>query len=359
MNKIKKSILPFSLLTLAAVLIGVFFIYSKNTQSASGFVKPQRGDISRQLRFSGKIEAENTFDLGFERSGKISKIYVNVGDKVKKGQLLAELDSQDASISYSQAIADRQVVQAQLEQAQKNEDIQKSKLKSMKESDSANKYDKNAQKKVIDQTQSAIDAQVALLQKADEAVRNSSLQRNKTKMYAPADGVVTRQSLEQGETVSAYAPVISLMGDSTLEIQAYVSELEVKQISLGDKVQVKIDDNEAENLEATISVIDPAETNTTGVSTYKVTLIPDFSVDKIKSGMTIDMILNFGERKNALIIPNASVLWEGEKSFVLVTSDDLQIKKEVKLGVADNSGNVELLSGIGEQDEIVSFSSVK
>lgn len=359
MNKIKKTILPFSLLALAAVLVGVFFTYSKNTQSASGFVKPQRGDIAEQLRFSGKIQAENTFDLGFERSGKVLKIYANVGDKVKKGQLLAELDSQDASISYAQAVADRQVAQAQLEQAQKNRDIQKSKLKSVKESDSANKYDKDAQKKVVDQTQAAIDAQTALLQRADEAVQNSSLQRNKTKMYAPVDGIVTKQSLEQGEAVSAYAPAISLMGDSTLEIQAYVSEIEVKQISLGDKVQVKIDDNQAENLEATVSVIDPAETNAAGVSSYKVTFMPNFAVEKIKSGMTVDLMLNLEENKNMLIIPSSSVFWEGEKSFVLLIDNDSQIKKEVELGVVDSSGNVELLSGIGEQDEIVSFNSTK
>jgi len=359
MNKLKKIILPFSIFILVVVLAGVFFANSKSSKSAFGVVNPQRGNIAEQLRFSGKVQAQNTFDLGFEKAGKIVKIYVAVGDKVKKGQLLAELNPQDASISYAQALADKNVTRSQLEQAQKNKDIQEAKLKSVKQSDTANKYDKNAQMGVIDQSQAAIDAQQALLQKADETVKNSSLQLSKTKLYAPVDGIITKQSLEPGEIVSAYAPVISLSSDSTLEIQAYVSEIEVAKISLGDKVQVKLDSNQGENLEASVATIDPAETNVSGVATYKVTFTPAFALEKIKSGMAVELTLSLAEKKDVLIVPAKSVFQEAGKAFVLTIVNDSQVKKEVQLGAADQAGNVQVLSGIGEQDGIVSFNSTK
>ncbi|HBI33782.1 MAG TPA: hypothetical protein DEA43_03150 [Candidatus Moranbacteria bacterium] len=359
MEKIKKFILPVAVFLLLAAIGGTSFANSQNGKSAVEFVSPQKGDIVDQLRFSGKVQPKNMFDLGFERSGKVSKVYVKVGDKVQKGQLLSELNPEEANISYSQAISDQEVSQAQLEQAKNDMNAQKAKLKSVEKSSTANKYDEKYQQEIKNQSEDNIKAKEALLKKANETVQNSSVQMRKTKLYAPADGIITKQALEQGEVVSAYVPVISLMWDSTLEIQAYVSEIEVSKISLGDKVQVKIETNQTENLEATVSIIDPAETNLSGVSSYKVAFIPTFPVEKIKSGMAVDLILNLGEKKDALIIPSKSVFKEGEKSFVLLMVENSQIKKEIQLGVADQNGSVEVLSGIGTQDEIVSFNSTK
>jgi len=359
MNRIKNIIVPISIVVLLAVLVGISFANSQNGKSVVEFVSPQKGNITDQLRFSGKVQSENTFDLGFQVSGKVAKVYVKVGDKVKKGQLLSELNPEEANISYSQAISDQEVAQAQLEQAKDDKDAQEAKLKSVEKSSTANKYDEKYQKEVENQSESNISVKEALLRKANEAIHNSRLQVGKTKLYAPIDGIITKQSLGVGEVVYFYTPVISLIGNSTLEIQAYVSEIEVAKISVGDKAKVKIDASQTKDLEATISAIDPVETNSSNVSSYKVTLVPSFSIDNLKSGMMVDIILNLGEKKNTLVIPVQSVFEENGKSFVLAVVNDIQTKKEVQLGVSDQSGNVEVLSGIGEQDKIVSFNQSK
>ncbi|HOX10940.1 MAG TPA: efflux RND transporter periplasmic adaptor subunit [Candidatus Moranbacteria bacterium] len=358
MNRIKNIIIPVSIVVLLAVLAGVSFASSQSNQT-SNKTSPQRGDITDQLKLSGNIQPENTLDLGFERAGKVSKIYVKVGDNVKKGQLLAELNPEETNISYAQAISDQRVAEAQLAQAKDDKDAQKAKLKSVEKSSTANKYDEKAQKEVVNQSDSNINAKEALLQKANEAVQNTKVQGGKTKLYAPTNGTITKQSLEEGEIISSYTSAISLIGDGTLEIQAYVSEIEVAKISLGAKAMIKIDANQKENLDATVSAIDPVETNSANVSSYKVTLIPSFSIDKLKSGMMVDIILNLGEKKNTLIIPTQSVFEENGKSFVLTIANGIQTKKEIQLGANDQAGKVEVLSGIGEQDEIVSFNQSK
>jgi len=114
-----------------------------------------------------------------------------------------------------------------------------------------------------------------------------------------------------------------------------------------------------ENLEATVSAVEPVETNVANVSAYKVTLTPSFSIDKLKSGMMVDIILSLEEKKNALIIPENSVFQENGKSFVLARVNGAQIKKEVQLGANDQMGNVEILSGIADLDEIVAFNQSK
>lgn len=351
--------MPVSVILLLIVLAGVSLANYQNGKSSFVLIRPQKGSIADQLRFSGKAQPENAFDLGFQVLGKVSGVYVKVGERVKRGQLLAELNPEDANIAYAQSVADQEVALAQLEQVQKDKLAQDAKLKSVKKSSTSNKYDEKYQKEVKNQSESNIKAKEASLRKARESVQNSKNQIEKTKLYAPADGVITKQTLDPGEAVYYYTSVISMMGDSILEIQAYVSEIEVAKISLGDKAKVKIDSNQTENLEATVSAIDPVETNFANVSSYKVTFIPDFSIEKFKSGMIVDLILNLGEKKNALIIPEQSVFEEGGKKFVLAMVDNVQIKKEVELGMIDQDGNAEVLSGIGEQDEIISFNQSK
>lgn len=360
MNRIKKFIVPVSAVVLLIVLGVVSFNSSQNAKSFSDIVQPKRGDISDQLRFSGKIQPENTFDLGFERLGKVAKIYVKVGDKVRKGQLLAELNPEEANIAYNQSLFDRIVARAQLEQAKDDKDAQESKLKSVKKSSTANKYDEKYQKKIKNQSESNIIAKEALFKKANEAVRNSALQIGKTKLYAPVNGIITKQTLNEGEAVYYYTSVISLMGSNDeLKIDAYVSEIEVAKISVGDKANVKIDANQTENFEATVSAIEPVETNVANVSSYKVSFTPNFSSDKLKSGMMADLTLNLKEKKSVLIIPKKSVFTENGKAFVLIMDNNTQIKKEVQLGVSDQEGNIEVLSGVEEQDEIISFNQSK
>ncbi|MFZ2975836.1 MAG: efflux RND transporter periplasmic adaptor subunit [Candidatus Moraniibacteriota bacterium] len=359
MNRIKNIVIPISVVVLLAVLAGVSFANSQNGKSAVELVFPKKGDITDQLRFSGKIQSEDTFDLGFQVSGKVAKVYVKVGDKVQRGQLLSEINPEEANISYSQAVSDQKAAQAQLEQAKSDMDAQKAKLKSVEKSSTANKYDEKYQKEIKNQSEDNIKVKEALLNKANESVQNARLQAGKTKLYAPIDGTITKQSLEAGEIVYLYTPVISLVGNGTLEIQAYVSEIEVAKISVGDKAKVKIDASQTEDLEATVSAVDPVETNASNISSYKVTLVPSFSMDNLKSGMMVDITLNRGEKKNTLIIPTQSVFEENGKSFVLVEVDGAQIKKEVQLGVNDQEGSVEILSGIGEQDKIVSFNQSK
>lgn len=359
MNRIKSIIIPISIVVLLAVLAGVSFANSQNGKSAALSVSPQKGDIIDQLRFSGKVQSENTFDLGFQVSGKVAKVYAKVGDKVQKGKLLAELNSQEATISYSQALSDQEIAQAQLEQARYDESAQKAKLKSVEKSSTANKYDEKYQKEIENQSGSNIIAKEASLRKANESVQNSKLQIDKTKLYAPIDGIITKQSLAVGEVVYFYTPVISLIGNDALEIDAYVSEIEVAKIFVGDRAKLKIDASQTEDLEATISAIDPVETNSSNVSSYKVTFVPSFSLDNLKSGMMVDITLTRGEKKNVFIIPLQSVFEENGKSFVLTLVNGIQTKKEVQLGVSDQSGNVEVLSGVGERDEIVSFNQSK
>lgn len=354
MEKIKKAIVPFSGTVLAIVLIIVTSLKFEGSATENP-TYPKRGDIVEQLKLLGKVQPQDKFELGFQVSGKVSYVYVGVGSSVKKGQLLAELVQDDSNIANSQAIADLQAAQAQLEQAKKEREMQKAKLKSIKESSSYNEHDERAQKELINQSDANVEAKSANVQKMNESVQNARNQIGKTRIYAPWDGVITKQSLQRGEAVSAYFPVISMIGDKALGIEAFVSEIEMAKISAGDLARVRIMLDQVEELEASVSSVDPIETVSGNVSSYKITIIPSKQSEKLKSGTVADILLNLGEKKNALIIPMKSVFQEGGKYFVLVENGKDYVAKDVVLGVRDQAGNSEVLSGIGEDDKIVSF----
>lgn len=358
MEKLRKAIVPFSSIVFLLVVAGVLYSNFKS-EAVANPTHPKRGDIVEQMRLLGKVQSEDKLDLGFQVSGKVSAVYVKVGSKVRKGQVLAELSPDDSSIAGAQAVSDMQVAQAQLQQAKRERDMQKARLKSIQESSSYNSHDEKAQKEVIKQSEANVEAKTATLQKMTESVQNSKLQISKTKMYSPVDGVVTRQSLERGEVVAAYMPAISLIGSGQLAIEAYVSEIEMSKISAGDPAKIRIVLDQIEEIKATVTSVDPIETVSGNVSSYKITFIAEDQSDKLKSGMVVDIMLDLGEKKNTLIVPMSSVFQEDKKVFVIVEDGKNFKKVEISLGVTDQQGNAEAVSGISEQDNIVSFNRSK
>lgn len=358
MKKITRIAIPFSCIILIIVL-GVVFLYQKKGQSSLPLIHPQRGDIADTVSFLGKVQAKNIFEVSFERSGKVSKVLVHVGDTVKRGQVLAELNAEEVRNTYAQALSDQSVARAQLQQAQEERDTQKATLRSIKKSSSANQYDEKAQEQVINQSDANVKAKEALVIKADEMVANAGMQSKKVVLNAPVSGVVTKQLLTVGKIVSASVPVMALVEDDTLEIQAYVSEVEVANISVGAKANIDTGTHSdaLDKMEAVVALVDPIEMAfSSGTSAYKITLTPLSPNGVLKSGMGVESTLIQSEHKNVLIIPQQSVFTDDGKTFVLAVTNGVQRKKEVVLGIKDQSERVEVLSGVNEEDTLVAFS---
>ncbi len=357
MKKITRIAIPFSCIILIIVL-GVVFLYQKKGQSSLSLIHPQRGDIADAVSFFGKVQAKNIFEVSFERSGKVSKVLVHVGDTVKRGQVLAELNSEEVGNTYAQALSDQGVARAQLQQAQEERDTQKAKLRSIKKSSSSNQYDEKAQEQVINQSDANVKAKEVLVIKADEMVANAGMQSKKVVLNAPVSGIVTKQLLTVGKIVSASVPVMALVEDDALEIQAYVSEVEVANISVGAKASIDTGTHSdaLDKMEAVVAIVDPIETAFSGTSAYKITLTPLSPNGVLKSGMGVESTLIQSEHKNALIIPRQSVFTDDGKTFVLAVTNGVQRKKEVVLGIKDQSERVEVLSGVNEEDTLVAFS---
>ena len=192
----------------------------------------------------------------------------------------------------------------------------------------------------------------------DQAVEGAAYQIDKTRLYAPTDGVISKKNFNEGEVVTAYAAVFGFISDSKLEIQANISEVEVKKLALGDKAMIKFISDDSSGYDvitssvASISTVETANASGNAV-TYKIKF--PFSSLTLKSGMTGDVAVTLSESKNTLIIPVSSVLSEDGKNYVLLGDENSQVKQEVQLGSEDGHGNVQVFSGVKEHDKIVQF----
>jgi RND family efflux transporter MFP subunit len=344
------------------VVLAAAGIYSavrvSRTPGVSGteIFEVQKGTIQNAVSVDVSLAPAVSTDLAFENAGKIKNIYISVGDQVKAGQLLAEEVNSDYAASLRGAVAARNAADAQLKQAREGVDVQKAKLQSLKNAD-AKKYDVKAQKETKDQALAGVDAQEALLAAAQSAVDEANLQIGKTRLLAPMDGVITDKSIEIGKVVAQASPVMKIASANNLEADAYISELDVKKIAVGDLAEIvlsSVDGNKI-SFQSKIKNIYPSETVQNGASAYKVVLDLGSQNADLKSGMTGTADIKISEQSDAMVVPQSSIFSDAGKKYVMVMSGGFPERKEVQTGAEGSDGSVEILSGLSAGDKIVKF----
>lgn len=269
-----------------------------------------RGDIVRQIEASGTIAGARQADLAFATSGKVKRVFVEVGQFVEAGQVLAEMDSTQQELA---------LVRAQ------------------------NAYElalisgtPNAQR------EAELDLELARTNLENTAIR------------APFSGVVTAVNIEEGEHASANSPVISLLDNSVFYANIAVDELDMSQIKLGQAAIVKVDALGGIPLRGTVWQIGMIAQSSGGITTVPVTIRIEDSAPDLRVGYSASVIIEVERAENVLKVPVEAVVRQGPRSFVTVIRNGERMPVEVVTGITDGL-EVEIVSGLEPTDEIVGF----
>lgn len=181
----------------------------------------------------------------------------------------------------------------------------------------------------------------------------------KTELIALADGIIGKLDIEVGETASQNQPVLTLISP-TLSVKVDISESDISKLSLKDIAEITLDAfGDAVKLVGSVVSIEPGETEVSGVVYYKTTiLINDYKGQDVRSGMTANVTVTTETKVGVLAIPQRGVLSEDGVSKVRVLIDKKRGTfdiREVKTGLRGNNGMIEIVSGLNEGDEIVTF----
>jgi RND family efflux transporter MFP subunit len=292
--------------------------------------KVSTGESSYSLRYSGTIEASQIIPLTFQTTGTIEKIYVEVGDIVKKGQLLATTDNSDALNIYN-------VTLAKYEQAK----------------DAYNRL-----KSVHDQGSLPEIKWVEMESNMEQAKSSLELSKNnldKCNMRAPVDGIVGRRNISPGQSAlgASLAP-IEIVQIETVLVKISVPENEIGKIIKGQKAAFLVSALEGKQFEGLVVNVSPVADVISRTYTVKIS-VKNLKYE-LKPGMVCDVTLNLNHESVSLEVPYKAVSKDSDgKTFVYVVSADgtRVIKQNVTVGNYRESG-IEVLSGLTPGQVIVS-----
>lgn len=206
----------------------------------------------------------------------------------------------------------------------------------------------------VQQALSVLQTQRARVQQSLAEVDRLAAQLSNFVIRAPFDGVVTNQDVKKGEIVSANTPLITVISPTAFQIEANIPEADIAKVKLDDQARLTLDAyGESVVYAASVLRIDPAQTTVEGVATYKVTLRFADQDERVRSGMTANLIILTGTRTNALSLPQRAVISRnGSRTAQRIVKGEVS-EVPIRTGLISADGRIEILEGLFEGDEVV------
>src|SRR5712691_2060711 len=382
---------------LVVVLIGGLGAAKRGNKAVEVRIEPvEKRDLVASVTASGQVRPQTKVDIASDVSGKITNLAVKEGQMVSKGQFLLQIDPQQAEATVTRAEAAMAAAQAQAAQSKANLiQSQKSleRMAAMKKTNVQLVSDEQ-----MEQLRTSVDVNTAMLESSEHlveqaraALKESRTMRDKTTIYAPMAGRVTRLAVEQGETAvpgtfnKDAATLLTISDMTVLETRVKVDETDVARISIGDSAVIQIDAfpdttfigrvtkisnssvkgaaltqsaDQAVDYEVTIQLVNaPAETRPDFSATAKVV------TDMRKNVMSVPIIAltvreneDLAKGDTAVGLgrpkPTKDVGKKDVEGVFVVGTDNKVTFRPVKVGVAGEK-HFEVLSGLKEGEKIV------
>ena len=299
------------------------------------------------LTASGKIEAANSASLSTRMMGFVDKVYVNVGQKVTKGQLLISINNSDLSAKQAQTSAGITEAQAAFNNAEK--DYQRFQ----------NLFAENsASQKELDDQRARYEMAKARLEGARQMKNEVQSQFAYVNLRAPFSGVVTNKFIEQGDMANPGVPLISVEGPGNFEVTASVPESEISKIKSGTEVQVIVKSSD-KILSGTVTEVSTSAKNTGGQ--YLVKVVLDKTDADILSGMyaTVQFPIEKKTDVNMVLVPAEALVKRGQLTGIYtVSQSSTAILRWLRVGRTFGD-NVEVLSGLNADENYIISSEGK
>ena len=360
-----------ALLAVAALAAGMWW-WLKPKNEINYLTEPVvRTSIAQTVSATGEISAAQLVDVGAQASGQIKKLHVTLGQQVKKGDLIAEIDSTSQLNNLNTNKAKLDTYQAQLVSA---EIALRSADKKYQREQALWKEDATS-REALEDAQDAFAAAKASVAELKSSIRQTQIAINTaeadlgyTRITAPMDGTVVAIPVEEGQTVNANqtTPTIVQVADlSTMLNKMQIAEGDVTKVKPGQKVTFTTLSQPDNVREATLESIDPGLTTmsqgsyTTSTDTtdsaiyyYARSLVPNED-NVLHIGMTTENTIIINQAEKVLAVPKLAVKQRGGKQYVRVLGENNQPQeKEITTGLSDNM-NTEVKSGLGEGENVI------
>jgi len=358
----------------------------------SKLAKVERGDLAKSVVATGKVEPITKVEIKSKASGIVKKLLVDAGDRVKKGQVLCELDRDEIEAQVNSARA--QLLASQAAERGAGADLARAKVDAEGPDVPLLKraYDRAmrmAKEGVVSQSslddaqknyelalnkQNVAKAQVLVLT-AKEKQAAAQVQQDKanlaqleeqlsyTTITSPIDGVILSRDVEMGDAVSSIlvlgssATLIMTLGDtSQVYVKGKVDESDIGKVYLGQPARIKVESFKDKTFHGKVTKIAPMGVEKDNVTTFEVRVSINNPGGELKANMTANAEIILEEHKNVLQIPEGALIYDKDKKTYVQVPDpsakDGARKVAINAGIS-NGAKTEVLSGLKEGEQVV------
>ncbi|WP_067065412.1 efflux RND transporter periplasmic adaptor subunit [Roseateles chitosanitabidus] len=337
----------------------------------------ERGDIEDSVLATGTINAYKLVSVGARATGEVKRLAVALGDKVKEGQLIAEIDAltqqnalRDAQASLRSAealLASRKATLAQAELTARRQ-------RALEAADAGARADLETAEAALDTARADVESQAAMVAQSRINVDTAQVNLGYARVVAPMDGTVVAIVTEQGQTVNAAqtAPtIIKLARLDTMTIKAKISEADVPRVRPGMPVYFALLGSPDHRIEASLRAVEPGDTtlaDTTSTSTSSSSTSSGTSAiyyngifdvpnpdGTLRINMTAQTTIVLARAKGVLTLPSTALGKKDPKGLytvrVLAAGDRIE-ERQVRIGM-NNRVRAEVLDGLREGERVV------
>lgn len=356
----------------------VFWITTREDDVTYMTEKVRTGNISQVVEATGEVAAVNLVSVGAQVSGQIKKLYVVLGQEVKQGEMIAEIDSQTQENTLNTDKAKLDNYKAQLEarkiilaisRKQYNRERILIKTNSTSQQNLENARDAYATAKAN------VNEMESLIRQTQIAINTDETNLGYTKIRAPLNGTIVSVPVEEGQTVNANQTtptIVQIANLNDMEIDIEISEGDITKVKPGMKIDYTILSEPNTVFHARLDSIDPGLTTLTDGSYDKSSSSTSSSsssneavyyygrayVDnpegKLRIGMLTQNTIHVSSAENVLIVPSITISSQQGKHFVRVLTDKKKVeKREVETGISDGVFT-EIKSGLNDGEQVIS-----
>lgn len=383
--------------TVVVVLLVIGAVVTKATSSSTKIdptkiASVEQGDLAKSVVATGKVQPITKVEVKSKASGIVKKLLVDAGDRVKQGQVLAELDKEELQAQVRGDEAQLTAAEANLRAAEA--DVERSKV-------DAEGVDVPTLKRAYERAQTMAAQGVVSASALDDAQRNfemavnkrdlagaqlivnqakvkqaqaqvtqykaslsrSEEQLNYATIVSPIDGEVLSRDVEVGDAVSSIlvlgssATLVMTLGDMRqVYVDGKVDESDIGKVYLGQPARIKVESFKDKTFNGKVTKIAPMGVEKDNVTTFQVRVSIDNSTGELKALMTANAEVILEEHHNVLIIPESALIYDKDKKASVEVPDtkakDGKRKVLITVGIS-NGAKTELLSGLKKDDKVV------
>ena len=368
----KRYLIP---VVIVIIIVLAFVFYKKANAPLKYRTAPiSRSTITQVVEASGTINPVKTVNIGSQVSGLISAIYVDYNSQVKKGQLLAEIDTSLFEAQLQQSVANIANAKANLKKINAimaNDEKTYNRYKNLYARNFIAKSELDLAESTYFSDVAQAEAAKAQIMQAEASYKTASANMRYTKIISPVDGTVVSRAVDVGQTVAAsfQTPTLFMVAQdlTKMQIETNVSEGDIGKVKVGQEAFYTLDGYQDSVFEGRVTQVRISPTTVSNVVTYTVIVEVNNEEGKLIPGMTANVSIITNKKENILTVPNAALKFtpvtDGRKynsQGIWIMQNGKPRRVNIETGVSDET-NTEIISKDlkGDETVIVGFAGGK